>query len=139
LCIGFIGDNGETWDLIAGIAGQGTANQTAAWDYQKSSSFRGRLGATNCEDPSSDVVFSIGGSISTLTNPMQTVNDVWSSTEGLWWFKYWTQDLTSRYYASCDIDTSGHVYTSQFTSQSAFAHHLLYWSIISQLIDWLFD
>ncbi len=52
-------DMGATWDLIAGISRNGTRGYVQAVNATRRFSSRG--GSNNCEDPTNDDVFSIGG------------------------------------------------------------------------------
>ena len=101
-------DGGRTWDLMAGISRFGRSGLVnSSLPY---SSFIGRGGANNCEDPDSDYIFSIGGVDNSIN---LATNQVWYSSDG----KTWKQQDSSesfapnRYFSSCDLDSAGHIYT----------------------------
>lgn len=102
------GDDGATWELIAGTSRFGKSGLVTAASPQ---SFTARAGATNCEDPSSDYVFSLGGYTKTANSGIVTSNTVFVSSTGLDWYSYISPNLTPRYFSSCDVDMSGHLYT----------------------------
>ena len=107
-------DMGATWDLIAGISRNGTRGYVEAMNA--TNSFASRGGSNNCEDPTNDDVYSIGG-ISYIPNTyIQTgvSNEVWYSTDAITW-RLQTGSRTSsftpgRYFSSCDIDDHGVMY-----------------------------
>ena len=73
-------DGGRTWDLMAGISRDGRSGVVQS--ASANSSFSGRQGADNCEDPDSDYIFSIGG----LDNAVGlATNQVWYSSNGKDW------------------------------------------------------
>ena len=65
------------------------------------SSFTPRHGATNCEDPNTDVVYSLSG-YADLQQSILWTNDVWQSGHGLEWSRT-AGPFTPRYYSSCDV------------------------------------
>ena len=98
-------DDGETWDLIAGISRFGRNGTTlSASPY---TSFSPRVGATNCEDPSTDDVYSLSGV--PAGGASLGVNDVWFSDHGVEWYKTATSFLPGRFYASCDVNSQSHL------------------------------
>ena len=98
------GDEGQTWNIISGISYNGSRG------YQPSThpdtSFRHRRLSNNCEDPSNDDVFSIGGLYGSGFAGMST-NEVWYSSDSLTWsLRSGSYDsfIPTRYASSCDID-----------------------------------
>ena len=100
-------DNGATWDLIGGVTrfGSGGYHQSKLWDR----SFRARGGSSQCEDPTNDDVYSIGG---TLPNEGAS-NDVWYSSDAIHWSLHGTGARSfhpPRTLTSCDVDDHGVMY-----------------------------
>ena len=98
------GDEGQTWNIISGISYNGSRG------YQQSthpdSSFIHRRLSNNCEDPSNDDVFSIGGLFGQGFTAMST-NEVWYSSDSITWsIRSGRSDsfVPTRYSSSCDID-----------------------------------
>ena len=97
-------DEGMTWDLISGISRQGLSGVVESKLPQ--ASFVGRGGSSNCEDPTSDTVYSIGG----FGSDFVATNEVWSSEDGLTWYKAATPTFTpGRWFSSCDVSVKSHV------------------------------
>ena len=105
------GDEGQTWDLISGISRSGYSGTVvqAAVPYNMLS-FTPREGSNNCEDPSSDDVYSLGGFVEhPVYGYKVSTNDVWFSQSGLEWFKLTTSFTPGRWSSSCDVTTESHV------------------------------
>ena len=107
-------DSGATWDLISGISRNGVRGYVEA--VNSSASFAGRGGTSNCEDPTNDDVFSIGGIayIGGSTVQVGSTNEVWYSTDAITW-RLQTGSRSSsftpgRYFSSCDVDDHGVMY-----------------------------
>ena len=98
------GDEGQTWNLISGISYNGSRG------YQEStqpySSFIHRRLSNNCEDPSNDDVYSIGGLYGQGFTATST-NEVYYSSDSITWSirsGSSTSFVPTRYSSSCDID-----------------------------------
>jgi len=107
-------DMGATWDLIAGITRNGTRGYLEA--ANATNSFASRGGSNNCEDPTNDDVFSIGGIayIPGTTTQIGATNEVWYSTDAISWRQQTGSRTASftpgRYFSSCDVDDHGVMY-----------------------------
>ena len=100
-------DSGRTWDLLSG-----RSRLTAS--ALPNSSFHARVFSNNCEDPSSDRVYSLGGYISQRQGGGWIIvhtNEVWYSDDGLTWHEQTVQRFSPRYAHSCDVNAAGHVLT----------------------------
>ena len=97
-------DDGASWDLISGISRFGRSGLVNS--ASPLSSFTPRVGATNCEDPSTDDVYSLGG---LLPLGLTATNDVWFSDHGLEWYRLATSFTPARYFASCDVNSQQHL------------------------------
>ena len=100
-------DNGATWDLIAGVTRFGSGGYHLAHVSDKS--FRGRAASSQCEDPTNDDVFSLGG---TLPGEGPS-NDVWYSSDAITWSLHGTGVRSfspGRSWTSCDVDDHGVMY-----------------------------
>ena len=98
------GDEGQTWNIISGISYNGSRG------YQPSthpdSSFVHRRFSNNCEDPSNDDVYSVGGLFGQGFQGMSS-NDVWYSSDSITWVRRSGLEDSfrpTRYQSSCDID-----------------------------------
>ena len=97
-------DDGRTWDLISGISRAGTSGVVQS--KLPLSSFMARGGSSNCEDPTSDTVYSIGG----YTREGVISNEVWRSEDGLSWYQVTTPTFSpGRWFSSCDVNTQSHL------------------------------
>ena len=97
-------DEGRTWDLISGISRLGTSGYVES--KLPLSSFKARGASSNCEDPTSDTVYSIGG----INLDGSLTNEVWRSEDGLYWLQVTTPTFSpARYFSSCDINTQSHL------------------------------
>ena len=107
-------DMGATWDLIAGISRNGTRGYVEAMNA--TASFASRSGSNNCEDPSNDDVFSIGGIayIPGTYTESDSTNEVWYSTDAITWRLQTGSRSASfnpgRFFSSCDVDDHGVMY-----------------------------
>ena len=108
-------DDGQTWDLIAGISRFGTSGVV---NSRSPNTFPARGGSSNCEDPASDRIYSIAGyryNISGGVNRgMYGTTQVYTSTDGKQWPQFgnaatWPQP--NRFFSSCDVDINGHVFS----------------------------
>ena len=99
-------DLGKTWDLIGGVSRFGSGGFQNAHIYQQS--FSGRSASSQCEDPTNDDVFSLGG---VLPNEGAS-NQVWMSTDAISWVLQTGRNsfTPGRSWTSCDIDDHGLMY-----------------------------
>ena len=95
-------DDGRTWDLIGGRSAFGRSGSVTA---ANAATFVGRSGSNNCADPVSSIVFSIGGNAGGMPT-----SSVYRSTDGQTWTQQGTTFSPPRFFSSCDVDESGHVF-----------------------------
>ena len=97
-------DGGASWNLISGVSWLGATGFTLS--ALPNASFAARAGSDNCEDPTSDTVYSIGGLAQRSDRNIVSTNDVWSSEDGLLWTKYPGATFSPpRYFSSCDVNS----------------------------------
>ena len=110
-------DDGETWDLIAGVSRYGSSGVVQS---RAPNTFPARGGSSNCEDPASDRIYSIAGYRYNITGVpprnlgMYGTTQVYSSVNGKQWQQFgnaqtWPQP--NRFFSSCDVDINGHVFS----------------------------
>ena len=111
------GDSGQTWDLLSGISqfGGPSGRPRETLSALPNSSFRARAASGNCEDPSSDRVYSLGGIYSEkVAGQFRIVatNEVWYSDDSLSWQLQAVQSFSpGRFLLSCDVNAAGHMLT----------------------------
>ena len=103
------GDGGATWQLLAGVSEWGRDGLVRAASPYYATSFRPRGGSNNCEDPSSDDVYSVAGYVLSANGYPIATNDVWFSQSGLMWYPLSTSFSPGRWYASCDVNAQSHL------------------------------
>ena len=102
-------DNGHSWTMIAGNSQRGQRGSiTSAYP---DTSFSGSISSANCEDPTTDDVYSIGGL--RWNSGFWSTNDVWYSSNALWWNH--TSTMSTRLFdppregATCDVGHSRNI------------------------------
>ena len=117
-------DEGATWDLISGVSYFGDGGVVAS--ALPNSSFSAVAGSTNCEDPSSDTIFSLGG---LDIGSRQVSSTVWTSDDGLHWSKMPEPTFSpGRYFSSCDVTRQQHLLTMGGYSLNALLNDVWSWS-----------
>ena len=107
-------DLGQTWDLIAGISINGPSGRQEAAEHARTS-FPHRELSNNCEDPSNDDVYSVGGRAGTSLSNSYASNDVWHSSDAVTWVRRsgaQTSFVPGRFQSSCDVDTNHVLYVA---------------------------
>ena len=106
------GDEGQTWNIISGISFNGSRGyQPSTHPY---SSFVHRRFSNNCEDPSNDDVYSIGGLFGQGFTALSS-NEVWYSSDSITWSRRSGQSTSfapTRYASSCDIDGNHNMFVA---------------------------
>ena len=103
-------DSGQTWDLLGGVTRYGDTLYHEAFGTQRNT-FIPRGGSSNCEDPASDDIYSLGGYRFTFGNNTVSTSQVWRSTDAKRWTVIGNAFQPTRYFSSCDVDINGHVYS----------------------------
>ena len=102
-------DGGSTWILISGIARLGQLGDR--YSAFPDSSFRAAGGAGNCEDPTSDDVYAIGGIRALNATYSDYSSETWYSSDAIHWsLRTGPTFSPGRYFHSCDVDNSGKIY-----------------------------
>ena len=106
-------DNGATWTMIAGNSLRGQRGSITS--ANPTTSFSGSISSANCEDPTTDDVYTIGGLRWSGGNPgdvgagFWSTNDVWYSTNALVWNRTNGGFDPARHGATCDVGHSKNI------------------------------
>ena len=107
-------DNGKTWVMIAGNSFRGQMGLKSS--AYPDTSFSGSISSANCEDPTTDDVYSIGGlrwsggAVGEAGAGFWSTSDVWYSSNALTWNSTGAQVYSpARHGATCDVGHSRNV------------------------------
>jgi len=122
-------DNGQSWDLISGITRNGSNG--LVYSSLPYSSFSDRAASANCEDPTNDDVFSLGGysrdPYGGEGNEMS--NEVWHSSDALRWTlraggSGAPGSFLPRYFSQCVVNNQHQIYLAGGELRDAFRYVL---------------